>query len=107
CRAPTSLAFAHGCGEDPANRRIETRRVPRLRVTRLDFLNPVNCLLDTLRPRTVFGVAHGSFLRMRLVYIALISVALLSAACSTAVEGSAVEGSGAKWGPTREINKRA
>ena len=62
-------------------------------------------LSDTVRARVVFGVAHGSFLRMRLAYIALVSVALLSAACSTTVDGSAVKESGAAPGPTVDVSK--
>ena len=89
----------------PLRPQIEIEASHRLRVTRLDFFNPVNCLSDTARARVVFGVAHGSFLRMRLAYIALVSVALLSAACSTAVDGSAVKESGAAPGPTVDISK--
>ena len=74
-------------------------------MTRLDFFNPLKCLTDTVRPGVEFGAAHGSFLRMRLAYIAFVSVALLSAACSTAVNGSAVKQSGAPPGPTIDISK--
>src|ERR1700704_2057748 len=80
----------------------------RLRVTRLDFFGtttPLNCFPTPRRVRVEFGVAHGSFLRMRLAYIALISVALLSASCSTAVDGSAVKESGTAKGPTVDISK--
>src|SRR5260370_30200861 len=66
----------------------------RLRVTRLDFFRtatPLNCFSTPRRALVVFGVAHGSFLRIRLAYIAFVSVALLSAACSTTVDGSAVK----------------
>src|SRR5829696_4463843 len=78
----------------------------RLRVTRLDLFHAPKCHLDTVRPRVVSGVAHGSFLRMRLAYSAFVSMALLfSAACSTAVEGSAVKDTRAPSGPTIDISK--
>jgi hypothetical protein len=60
---------------------------------------------DSARPRVVFGVAQGSFLRMRLAYIAFVSVALLSAACSTAVDGSAVKDSAAPQVPKVDVSK--
>jgi hypothetical protein len=74
-------------------------------VTRLDFFNLLKCLSIPQRVRVEFGVAHGSFLRMRLAYIAFVSVALLSAACSTTVDGSAVKASGASPGPTVDISR--
>jgi hypothetical protein len=60
---------------------------------------------DTMQPDVVFGVAHGSFLRMRLAYIAFVSVALLSAACSSTVGGSAVKPSGVAAGPAIDVSK--
>src|SRR5689334_2673549 len=60
---------------------------------------------DTARAGVVFGVVHGSFLRMRLAYIAIVSVALLSAACSSTVEGSPVKPSGVAAGPTVDVSK--
>jgi len=60
---------------------------------------------DTVRPGVVFEVAHGSFLRMRLGYIAFVLVALLSAACSSTVSGSAVKPSGVASGPTVDVSK--
>jgi hypothetical protein len=74
-------------------------------MTRLDLFNPLKCYFDTVRPRVVFGDEHGSFLRMRLAYIAFVSVALLSAACSTAVQGSAVKETAARPGPVIDIGK--
>src|SRR5689334_8154766 len=60
---------------------------------------------DTARAGVVFGVVHGSFLRMRLAYIAFVLVALLSAACSSTVTGSAVKPSGVASGPTVDVSK--
>src|SRR5258705_1917497 len=92
----------------PLRPQIRDEASHRLRVTRLDFFGtatPLNCFSTPRRVRVVFGVAHGSFLRMRLAYIAVISAALLSAACSTAVDGSAVKKSGAAKGPTVDISQ--
>src|SRR5258705_11178680 len=101
------MGYDHGA-QVPLRPQKRAEASHRLRVTRLDFFRtatPLNCLSTPRRALVVFGVAHGSFLRMRLAYIAFVSVALLSAACSTAVDGSAVKEPGAPKGPTVDISK--
>src|SRR5215213_1553738 len=101
CQCPSGRG-----GSSPPSPTNRDQAGHRLRVTRLDFFRAPKCHLDAVRPRVVSGVAHGSFLRMRLAYSAFVSMALLfSAACSTAVEGSAVKDTRAPSGPTIDISK--
>src|SRR5690349_13322319 len=62
-------------------------------------------VLNTVRAVVVILLGLGSFLRMRLAYIAIVSLALLSAACSSTVDGSAVKPSGAAAGPSIDVSK--